>query len=700
MMQRALAAIICITALFYISNTFAINDSIPLHRQLDEVDITTIYPHKIGRGTLATTFPREVIHPNSASLNALLSRIPSIDCEIDGIIRLRGSDKISILIDGRPTALMGEKRDEVVIQLPVAAIDRIVTENIPRTGAKNIPDGDGGIIDIILKRNYTQNFTTSVHAATANNDRYQAGVKIGMPYGNHWSFDAGAEYKKEYRTRSFDNTIVKNRNSDKETTQLQDNTAKARPETVFADLGFKYENAEKNYRKAGTTIFFYQTRYDRIGNIHNTEPPKELRIVRNNNLKNNNLSANIFYIQSIGKSGKNRINTDFSYRYTLYDENNAYDRTIIVPKPNLIRDNLFIDQNSNEYDARIDFSSEVNDIFKLHTGYMSRILQNNSRNLKEMFSNDIFSEVPSASWKTKLTRNIQALYLQGEMNFDEILKLEIGLRGEYVHRVVSRIDTDAKTAYDYWHLYPNILAEFCFDKHTFSAQYAQRTNRPTIAELNPFIDESDPADKIQGNPLLKPEITNSLNIGYYYRISRFSEMKFSVFYRNRKNSIVSLLTGPDMTTISNLYNSRTTGLETEMAFEPLKWIRIDINGCVFHDEIQADKKGKKRNGWTGQVKGGLAFRMTPSTTLQCNGTYITDVTTAQGTIRSRYRIDTGINQIICKGKGYVNLSIDDWLGSSREITVVDTASLYKRTVKSRDNRIVWLDIGWNLFMKN
>ena len=71
---------------------------------------------------------------------------------------------------------------------------------------------------------------------------------------------------------------------------------------------------------------------------------------------------------------------------------------------------------------------------------------------------------------------------------------------------------------------------------------------------------------------------------------------------------------------------------------------IRINGTVYYDEIQADKKGNKRNDWAWNTNGIVSFRLTPTTTLQCNGNYISDLQTVQGKIESRYRIDTGIRQ--------------------------------------------------------
>ena len=65
------------------------------------------------------------------SLNDILSFFPSLENDMEGNIRLRGSDKITFLINGKPTSFLGNYRSEIMIQLPASAIGEIKVNHIP-----------------------------------------------------------------------------------------------------------------------------------------------------------------------------------------------------------------------------------------------------------------------------------------------------------------------------------------------------------------------------------------------------------------------------------------------------------------------------------------------------------------------------------------------------------------------------------------
>ncbi len=58
------------------------------------------------------------INAKGASANELLETVPSIDIDIDGNISLRGSQNVTILIDGKPSGLTGAGRQVLLEQIP------------------------------------------------------------------------------------------------------------------------------------------------------------------------------------------------------------------------------------------------------------------------------------------------------------------------------------------------------------------------------------------------------------------------------------------------------------------------------------------------------------------------------------------------------------------------------------------------------
>ena len=125
-----------------------------LSKSLSEVTVT-------GRKSLLnTSIDRKVynvsqdIMAQSGVASDILKNIPSVEVDIDGTVNLRGSSDVMILINGRPSPLMGRSRAEVLQQLPANSIERI--EVITNPSARFKPDGTSGIINIVLKKNTKQ----------------------------------------------------------------------------------------------------------------------------------------------------------------------------------------------------------------------------------------------------------------------------------------------------------------------------------------------------------------------------------------------------------------------------------------------------------------------------------------------------------------------------------------------------------------
>ena len=77
----------------------------------------------------------------------ILKNIPSVEVDIEGNVSLRGTGEVMILINGRPSPLMGKNQAEALQQIPANSIERI--EVITNPSARFRPDGTSGIINIV-----------------------------------------------------------------------------------------------------------------------------------------------------------------------------------------------------------------------------------------------------------------------------------------------------------------------------------------------------------------------------------------------------------------------------------------------------------------------------------------------------------------------------------------------------------------------
>src|SRR5690606_1269156 len=96
-----------------------------------------------------------------ATVTDALANVPSVTVDVDGVINLRGNSNVTVLINGKPSALTGFGSDALQ-QLPADAIERV--EVITSPSARYSAEGTAGIINIILRKEKTLGFNGSVTA--------------------------------------------------------------------------------------------------------------------------------------------------------------------------------------------------------------------------------------------------------------------------------------------------------------------------------------------------------------------------------------------------------------------------------------------------------------------------------------------------------------------------------------------------------
>lgn len=79
-----------------------------------------------------------------------MQNLPGVTVQ-DGKVQLRGNDKVTVLIDGKQTALTGFGSQSGLDNIPASAIDKIEIINNP--SSKYDANGNAGIINIIMKKN-------------------------------------------------------------------------------------------------------------------------------------------------------------------------------------------------------------------------------------------------------------------------------------------------------------------------------------------------------------------------------------------------------------------------------------------------------------------------------------------------------------------------------------------------------------------
>ena len=156
------------------------------------------------RSTLEMMIDRKVFRVgddlNSAGANAteLLRNVPSVDVDIDGNLSLRGSGNVTILIDGRPSGLVGSATQSLLEQIPASSIDRV--EIITSPTAKYDPEGVAGILNIILKKDKLEGKHGQVSVTWGSDENHSGSINGNMRGQKlNFSFNAGWNKRNNFR---------------------------------------------------------------------------------------------------------------------------------------------------------------------------------------------------------------------------------------------------------------------------------------------------------------------------------------------------------------------------------------------------------------------------------------------------------------------------------------------------------------------
>lgn len=263
-----------------------------------------------------------------------------------------------------------------------------------------------------------------------------------------------------------------------------------------------------------------------------------------------------YYRQTQG--GRNQL-TDLKYRY---DNNNANYRAYLSWVEPLGRNN-FLQLTYSFSQSRQE--SLKNSLSRDDSGEYARLDTANSKS----YRNDFTSQRASISFKSQREK----FYYTIGLNLDPSYSHSESFVGDTVLSVINQRVVN---------LSPMARFNYRFDKHAnLNIYYNGRTSQPSMSQLQPVADLSDPLNIRVGNPDLNPSYTNNLMVGYQ-RFNPEQQRSFMVFANATYtlNDIVTYMTynenGGRTTTYKNV-NGNYNGNIRILLNTPLRNKKFSFN---------------------------------------------------------------------------------------------------------------------------
>jgi outer membrane receptor protein involved in Fe transport len=652
-----------------------------------------------------------------ASVGDVLNNVPSVNVDPNGTVRLRGSERVTVLVDGKPTAqLQGENRAAAINALPAENYESVQVINNP--GAEFGNEAGGGPILNLISRRYTK---PGGNGSVASN--------VG-PGGRANAF-ANGSYSAGYA--SVNGTLNARRDGNDTDTEevreavdpvtgaisrLRQNANRHGINTfVQAGMGARY-----NYNEHGTVTASFSV--NKRGNDANqNEHFTDLRTTQ---------SPVVDYTtrrKTDGDALNHEIVTGFEHRFNTDGESLKVDlrhssnvntndtstlyQAMVMPAsgaPSLRNYAQDGETRVRLTDLSTDYSGKVGPGFMTTGARWQRIEQ--SADNRYLFLDYGGTLDTRRSNLFLLDQDVLAAYATYEMPLNKLWSFKGGVRAEHTDQNLDQVTTDIQASNKYISYLPSLFLTYKLGPNSnLRLSYADRISRPNAGDLNPFVNYTNDYYVSSGNPHLHAVKLHSLELGYETKFMGLAPFSLRGYLREESDVIterrVFLTDTTLLTTRENLGNRRAGGIEfSVMGMVPpnmriggfaLPNIRFMFNGnwgVTEQDRLGTlGLTGEKRKSHSLQLQGGAQWQINPVDVLTLTTFHQGKLLSGEG-----YREPFGMMNVALEHKFSPRLSLNiranDVLRSTDQKFRVDTDLLRDYTNTTVHQRRMYVGLRY------
>ncbi|MDA7777819.1 TonB-dependent receptor [Flavobacteriaceae bacterium] len=621
------------------------------------------------------------------SVADVLDNVPSVSVDVEGNIALRGNENVRILINGKPSGLVGLSGPQGLRSLPAESIEKV--EVVTSPSARYEASGTAGILNIILKKEELEGFNGSFI------------VNGGFPtqYGGNATLN--------WRTKKL-NVFS--------TTSVRDSDS--RGGGIFESENFnpiRFVNEDRDYERNRKSIFF------NLGAEYFFNDDTSLTVSgfvrRSNNESNNtteieNLNASGVIIDRFGRyqfeeeiDNSQQFTANFTKKFDdkghelvieFQTETSGEDESDLAENTSTFNQESETTEEQNRTLLQLDYVWPVNENTQFELGYRGNFsAQETDYSVFDLLNT---GRTPNTQLTNYLgfTQNVNAAYTQFGQKLNKFSYL-MGLRMEKTHIEIDQRTANIYKEKDYTDWFPTLNLSYEFnEKENVTLGYSRRVRRPRSWSLNPFRSLTSLTFFRQGNPDLDPSYSNLVDLGYLKRWDKFT-FNGSVYYQKATQVIerITEATGelvvvsedplvelPQFrSTTVNLSENARTGTEFTLTYSPKRKVRISGNFNIFNSETIGSYNGvpldREIVSWFARVNS--SFPLPFGINTQLRGFYFGPRANAQTESQGVLTFSGALNKPLFNDKATLSFRVSDILNSSRRKSTTETADFRNYT---------------------
>ena len=637
------------------------------NNQLKEVNITAdrpVFKQEVDR--IAYDVQAD---PESKVNNVLdmLRKVPLVTIDADDNIQVKGSSSYKVLINGRPSSLVARSPKDVFKSMPASNIQRI--EVITTPPAKYDGEGLAGIINIITTKKIDQGYNGSItgrynfpYGPGTNAQLTVKGKKFGLT-----SYLGGNMRDIPQTTFSMSRTTLPSGSSSEPPAFLStDGNRKNNGKYFYSNAEISYEIDTLNLLTAEFGYNYGEGNRDNIQHLNESNP----------NTIPSSQSYNIFNLggydwggyelglnYQLGfKRNKEQLLTA-SYKFNRGAEDNFADFFASNGSQNYGQNNT---SGTNEQTIQLDYLHPVKKI-NIEGGF-KLILRDN---FSDYQYGTYAGETKDSPYTIDASKSNKFDYNQDVYSFYNSYQLKLkdwgfkgGLRLEHteVNAFFQLPNTPLKT--DYSNFIPSVSVQRKFKtSSSLNLGYTQRIQRPSIWELNPYVEQFNDKFTQSGNKDLKPVLNHNFDLSY--SIFKKGTINTGLSYSFANNTIQYVnrvgVDGVGRATFENIGKNKSFGFNINTNQDIVKNFNINVNGRLSYVLMEGNIDNKKieNDGMQGNVYAYFGYKFKNDWRAGMNGGFYSAWITLQGQSNPYYYTSASLSKEFFKKKASFSASVSN-----------------------------------------
>ena len=632
------------------------------------------------------------------NVSDVLANIPSIDVDFDGNISLRGNNNVRILINGKPSGLVGLSGPQGLRSLPSESIEKV--EVVTSPSARYSAEGTAGILNIILKKQNLLGFNGNFN------------VNLGIPRneGLNGTLNVRNEKVNLFSTVNLSNSensgsyFSETNYTRQDLTIDEANDWDYKNKNIFFNLGSEYFFDDNT----SLTISGFYKKGDDLSNLTNIVNDISAGTISstNNRLREETEIDESFeyaldFYKDYDRDGQT-LSARISYEESEDDGLEDIEDFSIFP---LISESIFEKVSNIDFQKRllgqIDFIYPIDKETEFEFGYRGSLLDRETDYDVSFLTGNSFISDSGLSNVFNYKESVNSLYTQFGKKFDKLSAL-FGLRYENSRQEINQKTTNQFEIKKYSNLFPTLNLAYEFSgQESLTFGYSKRIRRPRGWDINPFPRRNSVTNFRRGNPFLDATFTTAIEIDYLKRFKKFT-LNTSIFYRQsdgnieriteEKGEVVDLIVDSESNSPIlqvpvlesypiNLSNNKRIGSELSLTYTPSRSVRLNasftINSSSIRGQYEDQNFDSDNTNWSSRFNGFI--RLPKDYSLQFFG-FIRGPSENAFSKRKAFGFVTGaIQKSLLDKKGTLSIKFSDLFNTSKSRSESFRDSFYRKS---------------------